>query len=244
VSRSRTPLLPTFTLITCEHGGRDIPVAYRQLFRGQKVLLASHRGYDVGALGVALRFASRLSAPIVFSTITRLLVDLNRSPDQPGVFSEFTQDLSDDERQRLLALYHTPHRSSVERTVSSAIVAGHRVLHLGVHSCTDILNGRPRDLDIALLFDETRVREQEFCDRCRAALRQRAGDLRYPFNEPYRGADDGLTTMLRSRHAPDDYLGIEIEVRQGMILRSSEQNAAGDLLASAVHLCLSGSTVR
>jgi predicted N-formylglutamate amidohydrolase len=119
-------------------------------------------------------------------------------------------------------------------------------------SCTSVSTRAPtrstartRDLDIALLFDDARVREEDFCERWRSELRQKlAGDLRYRFNEPYHGADDGLTTTLRSRFAPEDYLGIEIELRQGMVLRSSEQNAAGDLLASALGSCLGRSVVR
>jgi predicted N-formylglutamate amidohydrolase len=240
VSRSEDVWAPTFTLITCEHGGREVPAAYRRIFRGQKAVLDSHRGYDIGALGVALRMACRLSAPIILATVTRLLVDLNRSAEEPDLFSDFTRDLPDSERERIVSGFYTPHRESVEQTVLSAIAAGHRVLHLGVHSCTDVLGGVERNLDIALLFDEARVREVDFCERYRSVLRRLAGDLRYPFNEPYRGADDGLTTTLRGRFADDEYLGIEVELRQGMILRSSEQNAAGDLLASALRLCLGG----
>ncbi len=232
--------LPGFILLTCEHGGRDVPDSYKSLFRGQKEVLDSHRGYDIGALGVALRMASRLAVPIIFSTVTRLLVDLNRSDNAADVFSEFTRGLAADERERILATHYRPHRERVEQLVTAAIASGHRVLHLGVHSCTDELNGNVRDLDISLLFDEARGLEAELCDRFRAALQREAGGLRYPFNEPYRGADDGLTTTLRSRFAPEEYLGIEIEVRQGMVRRAAEQKAVGDLLAVSLRTGLGG----
>ena len=225
---------PAFILLTCEHGGRDVPEAYKPLFHGRKAILDSHRGYDVGALGVALRLASRLSVPIVFSTTTRLLIDLNRSLDQPDTYSEFTSELSSDERSRIESTFYQPYRTSVATTIASAITAGRRVLHLGVHSCTDVLHGEQRELDISLLFDESRVREERFALRYRNALTRFAGDLRYPFNTPYKGADDGLTSTLRGQFPEESYLGIEIEVRQGMILRPAEQRAAGDLLATAL----------
>ena len=38
-------------IVTCEHGGNRIPAPYRPLFRGQKALLDSHRGYDPGCAG-------------------------------------------------------------------------------------------------------------------------------------------------------------------------------------------------
>ena len=47
-------------LITCEHGGNRIPAPYRRLFRGQRALLDSHRGYDPGALVMAKALASGL----------------------------------------------------------------------------------------------------------------------------------------------------------------------------------------
>ncbi len=234
MSPSHTASQPTFLLITCEHGGCDVPAKYEHLFHGQSSVLESHRGHDIGALGVALRLASNLAAPVVFSTVTRLLVDLNRSVDQPDLFSEFTRGLPREERERIVATFYTPHRRNVEQLASCAITSGYRVLHLGVHSCADVLNGNRRDLDIALLFDEARALEQAFCEQYRAQLQQRQHDLRHPFNQPYRGADDGLTTTLRSRFRAEDYLGIEIELRQGMILSAAEQRAVGDLLSVAL----------
>src|SRR5436305_13375521 len=37
-------------LITCEHGGNAVPERYRGAFAGAARALASHRGYDPGAL--------------------------------------------------------------------------------------------------------------------------------------------------------------------------------------------------
>lgn len=211
-----------------------MPKAYRACFRDAQDTLESHRGYDIGALGAALRMASQLSAPVIFSTITRLLIDLNRSLDQPDTFSEFTRDLPATEKERIVADIHTPHREAIESLVASMIDAGRSVLHIGVHSCADELNGAARELDIALLFDEERVRENRFCERWQSELIRHDPTLRCPFNEPYRGADDGLTTTLRSRFAPSAYLGIEVELRQGMVRRSDEQEAAGDILAATL----------
>lgn len=228
-------------LLTCEHGGNDVPAAYRQLFEGQKDALESHRGYDIGALGVALQMASRLSTPIIFSTTTRLLIDLNRSLDRPDAFSEYSRDLAPNDRDRIIAEFYKPYRSSVEQVASAVISSGHRLLHIGVHSCTDELHGTTRDLDISLLFDEARPREKELCERWRSQLQRLAPDFRYPFNEPYNGSDDGLTTTLRGEFGPDKYLGIEIELRQSMIKTQPEQQAIGDFLATSAIACVSGS---
>ncbi|MCA9294517.1 MAG: N-formylglutamate amidohydrolase [Phycisphaerales bacterium] len=224
-----------FLLLTCEHGGRDVPPEYVDLFHGAEATLASHRGYDIGALGVALRMAARLSSPIVFSTVTRLLIDLNRSPDQPDLLSEFTRNLDAQEQNRLITHYYTPYRERVDQIVRLALHAGLKVVHVGIHSCTDALNGQTRDFDIALLLEEARPRERAFCECWRSALQDQAPSLRYRFNEPYNGADDGLTTTLRQRFPVTAYLGIEVEVRQGSIGLPAQQTQTGDLLAVALH---------
>lgn len=220
-------------LLTCEHGGRDVPEAYSSCFPNAEDVLASHRGYDIGALGVAQRLAARLSAPLMFSTVTRLLVDLNRSVGEPDVLSEYSGGLSDSEQAVILDRYYTPYRRRVTQLVELAAGSGLTVIHLGVHSCTDRLHGQDRELDIALLFDESRENELALCEHWRTELRRLDDRLRYPFNQPYRGCDDGLTTTLRGQFDANRYLGIEVEVRQGMVQHPDEQRAMGDLLADS-----------
>ncbi len=223
-----------FLLLSCEHGGREVPPAYEHLFRGADDLLASHRGWDIGALGVALRMASGVPAPLVFTTVTRLLVDANRSLGHPELLSRFTRDLPRPDRDRIVREHHAPHRSTVTRLVQAAIAAGHEVLHVSVHSCTDVLDGSRRKLDVAFLLDDARPREQDLCERWRRALHTLAPTLRCPFNEPYHGRDDGLTTELRGRCAAADYLGIELEIRQGLIPDDAAQRRIADLLAESL----------
>jgi predicted N-formylglutamate amidohydrolase len=73
----------TAFLVTCEHGGNRIPAPYRKLFVRQRALLDSHRGWDPGALQMARALSTALRAPLVASTTSRLLVDLNRSAGHP-----------------------------------------------------------------------------------------------------------------------------------------------------------------
>lgn len=79
---------PFDTIITCEHGGRAVPVALAPLFAGHEELLASHRGWDPGALDLAERLTRRLAAPLHAARTSRLVVDLNRSLHAPDLFSE------------------------------------------------------------------------------------------------------------------------------------------------------------
>lgn len=224
----------TTVLITCEHGGNDVPPDCARWFADAADLLQSHCGYDIGALGVSRQFAEALRTPLLFSTVTRLLVDLNRSPDAPDVHGPSVQTLLEAERAELLAAYHEPYRRQVTDTVAAAIDKGHRILHVGVHSFTDILNNVRRELDTALLFDPDRPAERALCERWLTALAQAKPDWRHRFNEPYKGIDDGLTTWLRTRFADDVYAGVEVELRQSLITEPAAQRDVGDLLATTL----------
>jgi predicted N-formylglutamate amidohydrolase len=191
-----------------------VPEEYRGLFEGQSALLASHRGWDPGAGDLAIRLARVWKAPLVAATVTRLLVDPNRSAHNPRVFSEFVRSLPARERERLLERFHAPHRNEVAARVAEAIAKGDRVLHLSVHSFTPVWEGRERGIDLALLYDPARASEREFSVCWARALATESGRA-VRRNAPYRGRSDGLTTTLRGRHGPDDYLGVEIEVSQG-----------------------------
>lgn len=204
-------------VVSAEHAGNRVPAEYRALFRGREALLASHRGWDPGTATLAAALAHRLGAALFLADVTRLVVDLNRSPSHPGVFSEITRALSDARRRDLLREHHEPHRARVATHVAECLERGERVLHLGVHSFTPILGGVPRRADVALLYDPARPLERALAGEWCRALKLRLPEAAVRRNHPYRGASDGLTTTLRRRFAPDRYLGIEIEVGQRLV---------------------------
>jgi predicted N-formylglutamate amidohydrolase len=201
-------------LVTCEHGGTQVPVEYEDFFEDWRTELRGHRGHDSGALELAGRLANRLSAPLVFSTTTRLLVDLNRSPGHPKLFSEVTQALDAAEKERILENWYWPHRFKVECRIHSLLARAHSVVHLAVHTFTPVLNCVERRADAGLLFDPARHRERQYATRLRKALVAQLSEWTVRFNYPYRGKADGLTTWLRRRLRTSKYLGIEIEVNQ------------------------------
>lgn len=201
-------------LFTCEHGGNRIPARYAPLFRDHAHVLHSHRGYDAGALDYARDFAGALGAPLVYSTTSRLLVELNRSPHHPDAFSRVTRNLSGDEREHIMQRYYRPYRNAVESHVARAAKRGERVLHISCHSFTSRMNGVTRAAEIGLLYDPARECESAFCRTWKRTLERHAPQWRVRRNYPYRGSADGLTTYLRSRFGCDVYRGIEIEVNQ------------------------------
>ena len=208
------PSSPLALVVSCEHGGNDVPATHAHLFDGADALLATHRGWDPGALELARRIATRFDAPLHAATTTRLLVDLNRSVGHRQLFSGITRPLPPAEREAILASHYRPHRDAVEGAIGMRIAAGDHVVHVASHSFTPVLDGIERDVDIGWLYDPRRPAEAAVTTRWMHSLARRAPGLRLRRNQPYRGRSDGLASLLRTRHADPAYAGIELEVNQ------------------------------
>jgi predicted N-formylglutamate amidohydrolase len=201
-------------IVTCEHARNGVPPGLRRLFRGEARLLAGHEGYDRGALDYARRLARALGAPLIAGEVSRLVVDLNRSPHHPALYSTFTRGLPQTQRREILRRYYFPYRLSVGAEIERHASRGEPVCHFSCHSFTPVRNGVRRHADIALLYDPARSRERAGCEALRMAL---AGTgLRVRRNYPFRGVADGLTTSLRRRFPDAAYAGIEIEINQSL----------------------------
>jgi len=176
--------------------------------------LRSHRGYDAGALTMAHDYAEALDAPLIASTTSRLLIDLNRSLGHPNLYSEFSREIPRHERPAIVERHYLPHRSLVDATIAQAVARGFRVLHICSHSFTPVYNGEVRNADIGLLYDPSRKPERAFCREWQAQLRIALPEYRTRLNYPYAGKSDGLATHLRRLYASDVYVGMEVEINQ------------------------------
>ena len=214
--------MSTRCLVTCEHGGNRVPAAYRRHFAGHESLLDTHRGYDPGALALARRLAAALGAPLFYATVSRLVVDLNRSPGHPRLYSEATRPALPAVRREILESHYLPYRQRVEGAAAEAIAEGEKVIHLSAHSFTPELDGEERDADIGLLYDPARPGETELARRWQAALKDAAPELRVRRNYPYRGKSDGFTAYLRRRFPAEAYVGIELEINQQQVFRDGK----------------------
>jgi predicted N-formylglutamate amidohydrolase len=199
-------------LLTCEHGGNDVPYEYQHLFEDARHVLETHRGWDIGILPFAEEMARTLQAPLISSTVSRLLVELNRSLGHPDLFSEFSERLPKTARQELLQKYYFPHRDTVAQAVKNALEYG-QLFHITVHSFTPELNGQVRNADITFLYDYRRKSERQLAELWQKEIEGEM-DVRVRRNYPYRGHTDGLTSALRKRWPESDYVGICMEVNQ------------------------------
>ena len=200
-------------VVTCEHGGNQIPAAYASYFEEAAAILQTHRGYDPGALELYHLLAKELADFSQYSETSRLLVELNRSLHHKSLFSAFSKKIKPSVRKEVIASYHLPYRSLVEEKIRKFLSEGNSVVHISVHSFTPVLNGEERKADIGLLYDPARAKEKDFCQQWKKQLKNFAPTAIVRMNYPYQGTADGFTTYLRKRF-PEGYAGIELEVNQ------------------------------
>ncbi|QDO93843.1 N-formylglutamate amidohydrolase [Formosa sediminum] len=225
-------------VLTCEHGGAQIPKRFESFFINEKTTLQTHRGFDLGALDV-FKYLKPLADFSNFSETSRLLIELNRSLHHKNLFSEFTKTATHQTKQRLIDGYYLVYRNAVENYIKKQIDKGETVIHLSVHSFTPKLNGTKRTCDIGLLYDSSNDEESKFCNAFKSNLLLENPKLNIRFNYPYLGKSDGFTTALR-KHFPEHYLGIELEINQAF----AHQNAMPSPLKHQIYGALKSCLVR
>ena len=212
-------------MITCEHASNALPDFILRAFRDNAIpedVLESHRGYDIGAYKVFSNLVKRLKPDFHCSgRFTRLVVDLNRSSTSKTFFSEYTIQLPETVKRHAFDLWQK-YREKIESFVASVIPARLRkaakdtplrIIHLGIHSFTPVLNGVERDADVGILYDPSRPAEATIAEILIKNIREREPGLKIRKNYPYLGKSDGLTTTLRQKFGPT-YAGLEIEINQ------------------------------
>lgn len=175
---------------------------------------------------MARALARAFKAPLVTSTVSRLLIDLNRSIGHPRLFSTATRGAPAGLRSTIVEQHYRPYRDQVEQCVHRLVSRGGRVIHISSHSFTPALDGKVRHADVGLLYDPSRRGEAELCARWKASLVASAPRLRVRRNYPYAGKGDGLTSHLRARFPNRAYVGVELEVNQEIVLAADPRWAA------------------
>ena len=159
------------------------------------------------------RFQRCCSAPLFHSTVTRLLVEPNRSLGHPRLFSEFTAALDESARRSIISAI-TP------RIAIASKVGSNKRSPMGRRCCisacthsrpTGTVNRAPPTSGCCTIPRTNR--RKRFATRGAASLQLRP-DLRVRRNYPYLGKSDGLTTELRRRFGAKRYHGIELELNQ------------------------------
>ena len=221
-----------FVLI-CEHASNAFPSRY-----GTLGLTAaereSHIAWDPGALAVAQRLSTRLDAPLIHATISRLVIDLNRDPEAPDSIAAVSEStavagnagLATAARAERVAAVYRPFHDAVDRFLGARRAPTRAIVSM--HSFTPIYRGVARPWHVGLIHDADD----------RLAMRVAAGLSRDPslvigLNQPYSPADRVFHTL--DRHAVRRGLPpLMIEVRNDLIRDAGGQDAWAGRLAPLI----------
>lgn len=207
-------------VILCDHASNRIPERYGDLGLTPSERL-SHIAWDPGALAVSRVLSDLLDAPLVESTVSRLIIDCNRAleaPDLIWTLSERTripanENLSAEERAFRIGTYHRPYHGAIELLLEARRHAGIDTIVVCVHSFTPVYLGKPRPWPVGVIHG----RDDRFTRAFAEAMAAERPELNIGWNEPY-AALNGVTLTLE-KHG--DGRGLEatmIEIRNDEIL--------------------------
>jgi predicted N-formylglutamate amidohydrolase len=221
-------------VVLCDHADNRIPARLGSLGLAASDLLA-HFAWDPGALDIARAVSARLDAPLVRSTVSRLVIDCNRDPAAPDSIVETgettpvpgNRDLDPAERERRVAEVYRPFHDAADRVVASRLEGGTSPALVAIHTFTPVMRGVTRPWHVGVIFDD---RDPVLGNRVVARLRADA-DLVVGVNEPYSPADRVFHTL--ERHGLARGLGtVMIEVRNDLVRDAAAAETWGHRLAA------------
>ncbi len=231
----RTP-----AVLICDHAANAVPARLADLGLDDAAR-SRHIAWDIGVAEVGRALSAALDAPLVLPGYSRLVVDLNRDPDDPTaicVISDRTivpgnRDLSDIDRAAAIAEIFQPYHRAIAERIDAHLAQGRTPVLVSLHSFTPLMAGwgherRQRPWQIGVLFDRAERQARPLL----AALRSRS-DLTVGENEPY-SARNGHGFSLAQHGAARGIPHVELEMRQDLIGDAAGVRRMSDILVEAL----------
>jgi predicted N-formylglutamate amidohydrolase len=212
-------------LLVGDHVSNAIPEALNQLGLDAEIL-DQHVAYDIGTHKLISHLSQHLDAPAVLAGYSRLIVDLNRSLEDPSAFPEISDNVPIPGNQVLtvgrkalrVQSFYTPYRVAIDgmlhrfrqRNILPALIA--------IHSFTPEMAGFKRPWHVGILWDK----DPRLPVPLMRNLRAHPSGFNVGDNEPYSGKHPADYTI--DHHAEAAGLPhVSIEVRQDLV--DTEQGA-------------------
>jgi predicted N-formylglutamate amidohydrolase len=211
-------------LLLCDHASNAVPADVDLGIPPE--LLDLHIAIDIGAGPVTRALAARLDAPAILATVSRLVIDLHREPDHPGLIphrsdGHLIPGNETADRQSRIARFHAPYH----RLIRDRVRAQRPGLILSIHSFTPRLEhgGSDRPWEVGILYNRD-VRAAHPAIHFFRAQGLATGD-----NEPYSGR---LLNATLNRHAEAQGIpSVAIEIRNDLIRESADVERWSQVLA-------------
>ena len=231
------PDAPPAVIVICEHASNRVVDPW---MNAAADLLASHAASDPGALGLALALGPHLArvcgaVELIHAPLSRLIYDLNRSPDRPDacpIKSEIhcialNEGLSAAERLERIERLYLPFHGLVRARIARALALGARPVILTIHSFAPIWHGAPRKVEFGVIHDDLPALAELIVAQAEGL------GLVTELNAPYSAADH-VTHTLRLHALPYGLDNAMLELRNDLIATPEAQEALAARLATVL----------
>ena len=125
-------------LLLCDHASNRLPSGLGEV---PEEILSDHYGWDIGALGVARVVARELSAGLVRSNFSRLVIDPNRGLAAKDLIRqdlglEMNAAIDAQERQRRISSFYEPYHRAIDDVLDAD---GGMLGVIAIHTFTPML---------------------------------------------------------------------------------------------------------
>ena len=208
----------------CDHASNFVPDTIQLGIPAE--LLDTHIAVDIGVHGIAERMARRHAIPAHLAQVSRLVVDLHREEDHPGVIPMNSDghlipgNIGADMDARL-NVYYRPYHDALAAWLDRADPR----LIISLHSFTPQLQSemQERPWQVGLLYNQD-DRAARHAIRLFGELGLNVGD-----NQPYSGRDLNATMNRHAEAHGRPYCAIE--VRQDLIATRADQARWAGMIA-------------
>lgn len=226
---------PAPLLLVADHASPFFPASLNQLGLADWVL-EEHVAWDIGVDELARCLADELDAPLILAGFSRLLVDPNRRPDDPGAIPEISDgiaipgnlDLDEAQRAQRFHSFFDPYHAAIERRLEAFRDNGITPAMIAVHTCTPVFDRVVRPWHVGVMWDKDPRIPQAVM-----AYFENDDEVCIGDNEPYSGRHPHDFTI--DHHAePRGLPHVGFEVRQDLVADAAGARQWAGILAAAL----------
>lgn len=218
-------------LIVSDHASNHVPAGID--LGVDRKQLERHIAWDIGVAAVAEKIVTNYPSAAILGNVSRLVVDLNRHPDEPDVIPVQSDGLLIPGNQLDLigrmdriARHFTPYHDTLDELIKDRRPA----LILSLHSFTPQLASRPdeqRPWELGVLYNQ-----KEAPSKCAISFLEAVG-INVGDQLPYSGK---ILNATMNRHAEaNDIPYIGIELRQDEVMEKEGQERFARILIEMCH---------
>ncbi len=205
-------------VLLCDHASNRVPAALDDLGLDEAAR-SRHIAWDIGAAEVTRHLAELLDAPALLSGYSRLVIDCNRSVDDPTAMRQISdgtvvpgnRGLDEAARAQRAAVCYWPYHSVVTATIERVAARGFVPAIISIHTCTPVMKGFERPWHVGVLSNVDR----RMADLLIAEL-ARDTALCIGDNQPYSGLDPHGYS-IETHALPAGRPNVLLEIRQDLV---------------------------